>query len=696
MLARLSVILTVLFLPLSAQGEPPSSPETWKTYNTANGLGSNRVWSVTADSKGGVWAAASGGASYFDGLSWKTYTTANSGLPDNNIYDVMEDLDSVIWFVPTWAKVTSFDGTVWKTHESGPAAGRYMAVDRNNVKWIGTYGEGVALYDGSTWEYFNPGNSGIRSGQCQIPAVDLDNSIWFAYGFNYGITHYDGSTWKSYTTADGLVSDYTRGVAIGPDGVKWFGSVGGVSRFDGKTWKTYTTADGLVDNWVQGMAVDQDNVLWVGTDGGVSSFDGVEWKQYTASNSMLPNNTVYEVTVDIHNVKWFATAGGVASLTTASGPYVRVFSPNGGELWESGSAHEITWVSKDVERIRIEYSLDSGSTWNLLAENLDAASKSYFWTLPRGTFSSCTVRLTDISDDTHADSSNSAFTISPPFVRVTSPNGGEQWASGSVHPITWVALGAGRVKLEYSVDGGGSWYLINTVDAASGAYPWTVPQAESADCRVRATDADIPERTDTGDAAFTMLKPYITVTAPNGGENWTAGQMQTIVWESDGVERVTVEYSVDGGLSWNPITRNTTATAHSCFWWPVGANTRLGLVRITDSANGNITDVSDTVFSTIQIVSVSERIPREFTVPPNSPNPFNPSTTITFTLPQSERVKVDVYNLSGQKVGAVLDSRMEPGKHSVIWNARGLSSGVYLGLVRAGSEVKTIKMLLLK
>lgn len=673
------------------------STSQWTVYTTADGLGGNHIWSVYADPRGGVWAATDNGASFFNGLSWTTYTTSNSGLPSNNTYDVAVDFDNVVWFVPTWDRVTSFDGLTWKTHQSGPSSGRYMVVDQDNVKWIGTFGSGVARYDGSTWKYFDPSNSGVKAYECQIPAVDLDNTIWFAYGYSHGITHFDGTTWKTYTTSDGLASDFTRGVAIGPDGVKWFGTVGGVSRFDGTTWKKYTTADGLVNNGVEELAVDHDNVLWVGTEGGVSSFDGIEWKSYNTSNSPLPHNHIYKIAVDINNVKWFATGGGgVASLTTYSGPYVRVSSPNGGELWESGSTHEITWVSKDVERISIEYSIDNGSTWNVLSGNVDATLKSYIWTLPQTKSASCKVRLTDVSNASHVDASNGIFTISPPFVQVTAPNGGERWASGSAHAITWVALGASRVKLEYSVNGGNSWQFINAVEAASGMYSWTVPQVESPECLVRVTDAAVSERTDMGDAVFSIKKPYITVTAPNGGENWTAGQMQTITWESDGVEHITVEYSVDGGLSWNQIAKNIDASSHSYSWWPLGVQTMLGLVRITNSENADISDMSDIVFSIAQILSVSERIPREFSVSPNSPNPFNPSTAISFALPRGERVKVDIYNLSGQRMGTLLDGNLEPGKHTVIWEPKGLSAGVYLGLVRAGTDVKTVKMLFLK
>lgn len=138
-----------------------------------------------------------------------------------------------------------------------------------------------------------------------------------------------------------------------------------------------------------------------------------------------------------------------------------------------------------------------------------------------------------------------------------------------------------------------------------------------------------------------------------------------------GIECIDYGSSYDGLYTMNP---------------GVGDNSNKWWYESQDSCKGTI----------VSPLSVSESTPLELRVFPNLPNPFNPSTTISFTLPRAERVKVDVYNLSGQRVGMVLDRNLEPGKHSVSWNAGKLSAGVYLGLVQAGTEVRTVKMLFLK
>ena len=80
----------------------------------------------------------------------------------------------------------------------------------------------------------------------------------------------------------------------------------------------------------------------------------------------------------------------------------------------------------------------------------------------------------------------------------------------------------------------------------------------------------------------------------------------------------------------------------------------------------------------------------------NAPNPFNPTTTISFNLPQSEQVSLTVYNVMGQKLATLLDRRLDAGEHSVEWNGSNVASGVYFYTLRIGTATATQKMLLLK
>jgi hypothetical protein len=89
-------------------------------------------------------------------------------------------------------------------------------------------------------------------------------------------------------------------------------------------------------------------------------------------------------------------------------------------------------------------------------------------------------------------------------------------------------------------------------------------------------------------------------------------------------------------------------------------------------------------------------LPKEFSLEQNTPNPFNPITEISFALPFAANVKLDIYNIMGQKVATLIDRSMDAGYHTVTWNANSVASGMYFYRLQAGSFAETKKMLLLK
>lgn len=80
----------------------------------------------------------------------------------------------------------------------------------------------------------------------------------------------------------------------------------------------------------------------------------------------------------------------------------------------------------------------------------------------------------------------------------------------------------------------------------------------------------------------------------------------------------------------------------------------------------------------------------------NYPNPFNPSTNISFNLPEATEVSLKVYNMLGQEVASLVDGRMNAGFKQVLFDASLLSSGNYIYRLKAGSNVITKKMILIK
>ncbi len=89
-------------------------------------------------------------------------------------------------------------------------------------------------------------------------------------------------------------------------------------------------------------------------------------------------------------------------------------------------------------------------------------------------------------------------------------------------------------------------------------------------------------------------------------------------------------------------------------------------------------------------------VPLKFELYQNYPNPFNPTTKIAFALPKDARVKLEVFNVLGERVAVLKDEYMRAGVHTVDFNATGLASGVYFYRLTADEFVATKKMVLMK
>jgi len=94
-------------------------------------------------------------------------------------------------------------------------------------------------------------------------------------------------------------------------------------------------------------------------------------------------------------------------------------------------------------------------------------------------------------------------------------------------------------------------------------------------------------------------------------------------------------------------------------------------------------------------VEVKPDLPTEFVLGQNYPNPFNPSTNIKYEIPAVARVTIKVYDVLGSEVATLVDGMHQPGRYEVVWDARNVTSGVYLYRLQSGTFVATKKMVLL-
>jgi ligand-binding sensor domain-containing protein len=371
---------------LDDRGTPfDKGDDMWTTFARADGLASEQVNAIAVGGSGYLWFGTGGGVSVLDGGGtpvekgddrWITFTTAD-GLTHSNVFAIAVDGEGRWWFGPQEGGVSMLDdgGTPFDkrddnwitfTTADGLAPGDVLAiaVDGRGRLWFGTHGGGVSVLDyGGTpfykgddiWATFTS-SDGLVVDYVWVVTEDSGGRLWFGTFYrgvsvlDHGGTPFDKNddNWITFSTADGLMGDRVRAIAVDSLGQLWFSAErgGGVSVLDDggtpfdkrdDTWITFTESDGLASNLVQTVFVDSRGLLWFGiqgfgtplgvggvsvlNDGGTPFNKGDDiWTTFTYFDG-LASNDVVAIFVDNEGRLWFSSPAGGSVLDTGETPF---------------------------------------------------------------------------------------------------------------------------------------------------------------------------------------------------------------------------------------------------------------------------------------------------------------------------------------------------------------------------------------
>ncbi len=238
----------------------------WVQYAPKTGLGDLWVYDLLFEPDGSMWVATWKGASHSKKEGFHTYTM-DDGLVDKWVYTVEREPSGVLWF-GTEGGVNRFDGKTMQgwTHKDGLGATIREPLKRPKKDEAYDEDEEHHLQQGRENQETNP-NYVISS------AIDAKGILWFGT-WGGGLARFDGKTFKNYTRENGLPGNIINAIEIDARGIMWIGTNKGVSRYDGKVFKTFTRMDGLLGDYVFAIAIDPDGHKWFGTFGGVSRYTG--------------------------------------------------------------------------------------------------------------------------------------------------------------------------------------------------------------------------------------------------------------------------------------------------------------------------------------------------------------------------------------------------------------------------------------
>jgi len=313
-----------------------------------------------------------------------------------------------------------------------------------------------------------------------------------------------------------------------------------------------------------------------------------------------------------------------------------VTSPNGGEVWVAATTHNITWTGPAVGNVKIE--LYRGILLSRTITSSTPNDGSYSWTIPAGTTPAANykVKITSTLDSSVYDYSNAYFTITEPYITVTSPNGGETWALRTTHDITWNSGIGGEVEIEL-YKGGSLLRTITPKTANDGSYSWLIPSdcPVASDLKIKVSSLTNAEAYDSSNSDFSTV-PYVTVVSPNGGERWETGTSHEITWNSIAGGNVKIE--LYAGAS--PFTTISASTANDgSFTWDISTSQSFRTdykVKITSTTDSAAYDYSDAVFAVAGYISVTS---------PNGGESWEPGTShnVTWSSNLGGNVKIDLY-----------------------------------------------------
>jgi endo-1,4-beta-xylanase len=131
--------------------------------------------------------------------------------------------------------------------------------------------------------------------------------------------------------------------------------------------------------------------------------------------------------------------------------------------------------------------------------------------------------------------------------------------------------------------------------------------------------------------------------------------------------------------------------------WRPGLYNEIGnLVHNDGSERPALEWLRDYLQSNLSVEDHPVKLPQAFMLDNNYPNPFNPSTKISYHLPHRTKVILEVFDIMGRHIQTLVNKDQSPGQYTVIFNASNSSSGIYFYRLSAGSLIDVKQMLLLK
>ena len=196
--------------------------------NTKGGLINDWVYGLAEGKDGIIWMATEGGLVRYRNGKWDNWNHAKGlGAPFEKVKDAIQFKNDPAKVSQHHARQKQEMGLQDVDVAYNPNYIVSLAVDRDGIVWVGTWGGGMSRFDGDKWQTFTT-QEGLPGNHVSMLHVDRTGKLWI--GTNNGVAQRENGKFKTINVTDGLFSNTVFSMATSPDQSVWIGSFGGVAH----------------------------------------------------------------------------------------------------------------------------------------------------------------------------------------------------------------------------------------------------------------------------------------------------------------------------------------------------------------------------------------------------------------------------------------------------------------------------------
>lgn len=322
-------------------------------------------------------------------------------------------------------------------------------------------------------------------------------------------------------------------------------------------------------------------------------------------------------TINANKFKGGFFDGHASSVNKAT--LLKLLTQNSADSIYGSSIQNIKWDAQNIDLIKIYYSGNNGTNWNLIADNISASSGKYIWKASSSPTNQGRIKIVSVTDSSLFSISANPFIIRKKELTFSSIDSSSIFNKGGVFPISWQSGGVDYIKLKL-INNTKDSTIKDSIPANNEMYNWVIHPStvdsfklvlvDLADSTVSDTAKNIVLKTFVntnpakyrggsfdGHASKSNTISNIKLLYPNGGESISVQNIINISWKNNNIEKIKLELSIDSGNTWTTLNSDITGTINNFDLRTPNSPSNKCLIRISDAADGSIFDISDSIFS---------------------------------------------------------------------------------------------------